>query len=249
MWQFATERYRENFQAVQPYYVMVQLPEQAELEFVLMIPFTPKNKNVINAWMAGRCDVPNYGKIVVYSLPKGVEMLGPRQIEARIDQDTEMSRALSLWSQRGSQVIRGNLLTIPLFDGETLYLMYAEPIFLQAEDAQLPEVKRIVLADQEDVVWADTFDGALRLLLGRSAALAPGAAEAAEGEAPAAAPSAAAVMPAELEGQIGDASRAFSEYQRLMGNGEFSRAGERLEELRGIIQDLSGRLETGGGSD
>ncbi len=92
VWEFATERYRDNFQPIEPYYMMINFPDQPGIEFVLIIPFTPQNKNVLNAWMAGRSDLPNYGKIIVYTLPKGVEVLGPRQIEARIDQNTEMSR-------------------------------------------------------------------------------------------------------------------------------------------------------------
>ncbi|MBD3320863.1 MAG: UPF0182 family protein, partial [Chitinivibrionales bacterium] len=146
VWQFATERYRDNFQTVDPYYVMVDYPEEDGIVFSLIMPFTPRNKNVINAWMAGICDMPDYGKLRVFTFPKGVEVLGPRQIEARLDQDTEMSQAMTLWGQRGSRVIRGNLLAIPLFDKKKLYILYAEPIFLQAEDAQLPEIKRIALA-------------------------------------------------------------------------------------------------------
>ncbi|MFO8065142.1 MAG: UPF0182 family protein, partial [Spirochaetia bacterium] len=152
VWEFATERYRAGFQSVRPYYIMVEYPESDRLEFVLMMPFTPKNKNVINAWMAGRSDMPNYGQLTAFTMPKGVEVLGPRQIEARIDQDNEMSQTLSLWSQRGSDVIRGNLLSIPLFESGSMYMLFAEPIFLQAESAELPELRRVALADQDQVV-------------------------------------------------------------------------------------------------
>ena len=167
VWEFATEKYRENFQEINPYYVMLNFPGKKNPEFTLMVPFTPKNKNVMNAWLAGRCDFPDYGNLVVYTFPKGVEVLGPRQIEARIDQDTEMSEAMTLWGQRGSRVIRGNLLAIPLFDKEELYIMYVEPVYLQADNASLPEIKRVVVADQEKVVWAETFDKALKKLLSR----------------------------------------------------------------------------------
>ncbi len=166
VWQFATERYRENFQNVMPYYVMIRFPGNKEVEFVNMLPFTPKNKNVINAWMAGRCDFPNYGKLAVFKFPKGVEMLGPRQIEARIDQDAEMSKSMTLWGQKGSAVIRGNLLAIPLFSENKFNLLYVEPVFLQAEDAQLPEIKKIVIADQDTIVWDDDFEMALSKIIG-----------------------------------------------------------------------------------
>jgi uncharacterized membrane protein (UPF0182 family) len=164
VWEFATERYREGDQAVEPYFAMVDLPgedTQSDVEYVTILPFTPSNKNVVHAWMAARSDQPNYGQLLVYTFPKGEEVLGPRQIEARIDQNTEMSRALSLWSQRGSAVIRGNLLAIPLFDDNKLVLLYTEPIFLQAENSGLPEIKRIALADQQNVVWSNSFDTAI----------------------------------------------------------------------------------------
>ncbi|MBD3422243.1 MAG: UPF0182 family protein [Chitinivibrionales bacterium] len=170
VWEFATERYRENFQKVDPYFVMVDYPDKDGIVFSLIMPFTPRNKNVIHAWLAGICDLPNYGKLRVFTFPKGVEVIGPRQIEARIDQNTEMSQAMTLWGQRGSEVIRGNLLAIPLFGEEGLYLLYVEPIYLQAEDAQLPEIKRIVVADQERVVWAKSFDKALDKLVGAGGA-------------------------------------------------------------------------------
>ena len=166
LWEFATERYRQDFQSVELYYALISFPGREQAEFVAMLPFTPANKNVIHSWMAARSDTPNYGDLTVYTFPKGVEVLGPRQIEARIDQNTEMSRSLSLWSQRGSNVIRGNLLAIPLFQERELVMLFAEPIFLQAEDASLPEIKRIALADQDRVVWSNEFDAALDLIAG-----------------------------------------------------------------------------------
>ncbi len=219
VWQFATERYRQHFQRVVPYYVMIHFPGEEAVEFVLIIPFTPKNKNVVNAWMAGRCDMPHYGKLRVFTFPKGVEVLGPRQIEARIDQNTEMSQAMTLWGQRGSQVIRGNLLAIPLFYRDMLYLLYAEPIYLQAEDAQLPEIKRIALADQERVVWAEEFDTSVARLLGEAP------------EAPT-----APALPQARPDRAQEVLRYLEEYQDLMGRGEFRKAGEALEKARRILE-------------
>ena len=233
VWEFATERYRENFQTVEPYYVMVQFPGQSGLEFVLMIPFTPKNKNVINAWMAGRCDPPHYGKLQVFTFPKGVEVLGPRQIEARIDQDAEMSQKLSLWGQRGSEVVRGNLLAIPLFSGKTLAILFAEPIFLQAENAQLPELKRIALADQTCVVWAETFEASLRRLIGEEEGV-ESAEEALPGEKGA----------GREETRIQQAVDLFQSYKESLGNGDFAEAGETLQELDRVLGRLAGGEET-----
>jgi uncharacterized membrane protein (UPF0182 family) len=238
VWQFATERYRNNFQRVAPYYVMVQFPDSDRAEFVLMIPFTPKNKNVMNAWMAGRSDQPNYGELIVYPFPKGVEVLGPRQIEARIDQNSEMSQTLSLWDQQGSQVVRGNLLAIPLFHDEELYVMFAEPIFLEATDAQLPEVRRIALADQRRVVWSDSFEAALDALLAEpdeepTLVTTGPAAAAADGQA-AAAPGAR--LPQSV---VAQALELFNEYQNQLGQGNFEQAGARLEELYDLLNRYS----------
>ncbi len=224
-WQFAEERYRANFQKVTPYYIMMRFPEEESHEFILMTPFTPKNKNVVNAWMSGRCDGESYGELTVYKFPKGIEVLGPRQIEARIDQNTEMSQAMTLWGQRGSEVIRGNLLAIPLFHQKQLHLLFAEPIFLQAENANLPEFKRIALIDQERVVWARDFEVALDRLL----------AERLEEE-----------EVAERDGK--ERSRAvplirkaldhLQSYRELSGEGKHRKAGEALEKLRDALQEL-----------
>ena len=165
VWQFPTEKYRENYQTLQPYFVMLRLPEDDHLKYMLMLPFTPQNRNVMNAWMAGQCDFPDYGKIIVYQFPKGQEVYGPQQIEALIDQNTEISASVTLWGQSGSRVIRGNLLTIPLFLKDQLYMIYVEPLFLQAENAEIPEIKRIVTGDQNGVVWDSTLEGSLLKLM------------------------------------------------------------------------------------
>ncbi len=239
VWEFATERYRANFQRVRPYYALINMPNGEGAEFVVMLPFTPANKNVIHAWMAGRSDEPNYGDITTFTFPKGREVLGPRQIEARIDQNTEMSRALSLWGQRGSSVIRGNLLAIPLFDENELYMLFAEPIFLQAEDASLPEIKRIVLADQDTVVWAPTFDEAVRELVGLAPRDVEVAAEAGRPTAQARAAPQAAVRSAAQS-----ISDTFEQFRSELSNGEFGAAGSTLEELSSQIQDLTSQAGT-----
>ncbi len=237
VWEFATERYRDNFQPVEPYYMMINFPDEPDIEFVLIIPFTPQNKNVLNAWMAGRSDLPNYGKIIVYTLPKGVEVLGPRQIEARIDQNTEMSRALSLWGQGSSRVIRGNLLAVPLFTPDELYILYVEPIFLQATDAQLPEIKRVAAADPLRVVWAEEFDQALQVLVGQ----AQRQAQAAQTTVSAAAGGGEAVSAA-LRSQMQEVVSAFQSYKEAVGRGDFSAAGQQLDEINRLLGNLSQEL-------
>jgi hypothetical protein len=252
VWEFATERYRANFQPVEPYYVMLQYPGEERVEFILMLPFTPANKNVINAWMAGRSDYEQYGTLTVYTLPKGVEVLGPRQIEARIDQNTEMSRALSLWGQRGSEVIRGNLLAIPLFNEEGLYILYVEPIYLQAEDAALPEMKRVVLADQTRVAWDPGLETAIDRLLGNLPATpgeieVPGEEPAEEEPQPEEPEAAAAAQPEEAApvGPVAGADEAMTrarqalqDYRQAVADGQYAEAGRALERLENLLQNL-----------
>jgi uncharacterized membrane protein (UPF0182 family) len=220
LWEFATERYRAEFQTVTPYYVMMQFPGRDSIEFALIVPFTPKDKNVMNGWMAGRSDMPSYGKLTVFPFPKGVEVLGPRQIEARVDQNTVMSQAMTLWGQRGSEVLRGNLLVIPLFHRDSLFVTYVEPIFIQAEDAQLPEIKRIIIADQDRVVWAEDFSRAVTLLARRKEL---GAAEEAVGAA------------AEID--VRRARQLLSQFRSLFSQGNYAEAGRRLEELERMLRE------------
>ncbi|MBW2632856.1 MAG: UPF0182 family protein [Deltaproteobacteria bacterium] len=136
LWQIPDEVYGERRQKMEPYYIIIKLPEDQKEEFFLMTPFTPSRKDNMIGWLAARCDLPNYGNLLVYKLPKEKLVYGPMQIEARVDQQTEISRELSLWGQRGSRVIRGNLLAIPV--GETF--IYVEPVYLEAiqEENQMP---------------------------------------------------------------------------------------------------------------
>jgi len=136
LWQIPDELYGESRQEMEPYYVILKLPEQEKEEYLLMLPFTPSKKDNMISWLAARSDLPNYGNLLVYKLSKEELVYGPMQIEARIDQQTEISRDLSLWGQRGSRVIRGNLLAIPLSDT----FIYVEPVYLEAiqEEEELP---------------------------------------------------------------------------------------------------------------
>ena len=222
MWEYATERYREEFQLLTPYYIMTRFPGDDHVEFSIIVPFTPRRRNVMNAWMAGRSDIPNYGKLTVYPFPKGVQVFGPRQIEARIDQNTIMSQSISLWSQRGSEVIRGNLLVIPLFYEQTLYILYVEPLFLQAEDAQIPEIARIIAADQNKILWAENLEQVIELFTQRMDISTP---ETESGP--------------DFPGiDIQRARTIFQEMRNLAAEGNFSAAGERLQELMRIIEGV-----------
>ena len=155
-------------QPVDPYYVIMKLPEEKESEFVMILPLTPRGKENMLAWMAARSDGEHYGDILLYQFPTDRLFNGPSQIEARIDNDTFISQQFTLWNQSGSVVIRGNLLVLPI--GESL--LYAEPIYLQSENLALPELKRVILASADRVVMEPTLEGALTALVrGRQASL------------------------------------------------------------------------------
>jgi len=132
LWQVPDELYGDSRQEMEPYYIIIKLPGEDKEEFLLMLPFTPSKKDNMIGWLAARSDLPNYGKLLIYKLPKEKLVFGPMQIEARVDQQTDISRELSLWGQRGSRVIRGNLLAIPI--GDTF--IYVEPVYLEAKQEE-----------------------------------------------------------------------------------------------------------------
>ncbi|MEO5903633.1 MAG: UPF0182 family protein, partial [Gemmatimonadaceae bacterium] len=145
-------------------HIVMKLPEEKKAEYIFMAPFTPKGKDNLASWMIARNDGDHYGKLSVYRFPKQSLVYGPRQITARIDQDTEISRELTLWDQRGSEVIRGELLVIPIEEA----LVYVQPIYLRAEGGKIPELKRVVVAYQQQVVMAETLEAGLARLFGGS---------------------------------------------------------------------------------
>ena len=161
---------RPRNRTITPYYVIMKLPGAEAEEFVLILPFTPKEKPNLVAWMAARSDGAEYGETIVFEFPKDRLFNGPSQIEARIDNDPTISEQFTLWNQSGSQVLRGNLLVIPI--GEAL--LYAEPIYLQAESLAFPELKRVILATNDRVVMEPTLDEAVASLLGNRAQAATG---------------------------------------------------------------------------
>ncbi|HEX6573879.1 MAG TPA: UPF0182 family protein, partial [Gemmatimonadaceae bacterium] len=143
-------------------HIVMKLPEENHAEFIYMAPFTPRGKDNLASWMIARNDGDNYGKLRVYRFPKQSLVYGPRQIMARIDQDTEISRELTLWDQRGSEVIRGQLLVIPIEEA----LIYVQPIYLRANGGRIPELKRVVVAYQNRVVMRETLEAGLATLFG-----------------------------------------------------------------------------------
>lgn len=161
-WNIPNETYGNSQQAVEPYYVIMRLPGGQAEELVLLMPFTPASKDNMVAWLAARNDGANYGNLVVYKFPKQSLTFGPSQVEARINQDAQISQLLTLWSQKGSQVIRGNLLVIPVANT----LVYAEPLYLQSEQSQLPELKRVIVAQGDRLAMGQNMAEALEQLIG-----------------------------------------------------------------------------------
>ena len=162
LWRFPTEVYEGNKRLMEPYYLILRLPEGEGEEFVLILPFTPVNKDNMIAWMAARSDGENYGKLLLYEFPKQKLVYGPSQIEARIDQNPDISQQLTLWSQEGSKVIRGDLLVIPIDDS----LLYVEPVYLRAEQGELPELKRVIVAYGKEVVMRENLEQSLAAIFG-----------------------------------------------------------------------------------
>jgi uncharacterized protein len=228
LWMRATEKYYAAVQPVEPYYVMWQPPGSKNAEFILMLPFTPKNRQVMIGWIAGMCDPANYGRLLAYKFPKEERILGPQQVETKIDQDGFLSGQLSLWNQQGSRVIRGNTLVIPIDNS----LLYVEPIYLQAEAAAYPELRLVALMHGDNLSYADSFDKALQGLLTR------------EGKKPPALP------PGLVSGEkialkelILQAKQAFDDYLRLQGEGRFVEAAKELTRLRQALQQLAKQHE------
>ncbi len=162
LWAVPREKYGGEVINMKPYYILVRLPGEEELQFLLMLPLTPANRANMIAWMAARSDFPRYGELLVYKLPKERLIPGPIQVEAKIDQDTLISQQLSLWDQRGSRVVRGNLLVIPIDQS----FIYVEPVYLIAEDSAIPQLKRVIVSDGEKLAMEPTLREALKKVFG-----------------------------------------------------------------------------------
>jgi hypothetical protein len=222
-------------QAMQPNFVLMKLPGETGEEFVEILPFTPSNRNNLIGWIAGRSDGAQYGTSVVYNFPKTKLVDGPLQIEARIDQNAQLSGQLTLWNQQGSHVRRGALLVIPT--GRAL--LYAEPIYLQAERSPMPELRLVVLALQDRLAYGPTFEAAMSALFGGGASSLSAAAVTAE---PSRSISTSTASPALAEDRgtlITEAAKDLADYQRLTAEGKLGEAGQKLEDLKRALDKLN----------
>jgi hypothetical protein len=226
---------QQRTQAMEPNFVLMKLPGETSVEFVEILPFTPANRNNLIGWIAGRSDGKNYGTSVIYDFPKTKLVDGPMQIEARIDQNAQLSGQLTLWNQQGSHVRRGTLLVIPCGHA----LLYAEPIYLQAERSPMPELRLVVLALQDRLAYGPTFDSAMRALFSGEASSLSGTTAPADADQSAAASAAASKPVADVNTLITGAAKDLADYQRLTAEGKLGEAGQKLEQLKHKLDELS----------
>ena len=242
LWTVATEvglseGGQQTTQAMEPNFVLMKLPGETGEEFVEILPFTPANRNNLIGWIAGRSDGAQYGTSVVYNFPKTKLVDGPLQIEARIDQNAQLSGQLTLWNQQGSHVRRGALLVIPI--GRAL--LYAEPIYLQAERSPMPELRLVVLALQDRLAYGPTFESALASLFGGAVSSMSAAPAPAESDRKTSASASKPQPEADFNVLIAEAAKDLADYQRLTAEGKLGEAGQKLEELKRALDKLNTR--------
>ena len=219
LWRFPTEVYEGDKRRVEPYYLIMRLPGETQEEFILILPFTPVNKDNTIAWAAARSDGANYGKLLLYEFPKQELIYGPSQIEARIDQTPEISQQLTLWSQEGSRVIRGNLLIIPIEES----LLYVEPVYLRAEQGELPELKRVIVAYGADVVMRETLEQSLNAIFGDEPV-----------------PAERAYQPEAADSSLAQSAlEVYRQAQEALRQGNWTEYGQYQQELENILQQLN----------
>jgi uncharacterized membrane protein (UPF0182 family) len=235
-------------QPMEPYFVLMQLPGEKEgLEFVEILPFTPSNRNNMIGWIAGRCDGDDYGSLLAYNFPKSRLVDGPAQIDARVNQNAQLSGQFTLWNQQGSSVLRGHLLVIPI--GRSL--LYVQPIYLKAERSPMPELRLVVLATQDRLAYGNNFDEALKSLFGEAAnAPAQLKPESTQPSAPSTTGTPGTKAPPEgstspqpsvppnVQQLVIRAVQEFEDYQRLTSEGKLGEAGKKLEEHKRTLEEL-----------
>jgi hypothetical protein len=227
-WNLPEEIFGGQKETIKPYYTIMRLHDEEDPEFLLMIPFTPDKRTNMVAWMAARSDGEHYGELQVYNFPKQKLIYGPMQIESRIDQDGDISKELTLWNQRGSSILRGNLLVIPIEDS----ILYVEPLYLQAEQSKMPELRRVIVVYGERVVMERNLDEALKKIFGPGAP--PPTNKPPDSPGTGSSPTASlSVMDLSAK-----ASLTFQEAQLRLREGDWAGYGESIAELEAILLEL-----------
>jgi uncharacterized membrane protein (UPF0182 family) len=234
LWAIPHEIYGDTEQTMESYYTIMALPHEPKEEFILLTPFSPKNKNNMIAWLAARSDGDEYGNLILFQFPKQQLTYGPMQIEARIDQDPQVSQLITLWSQKGSRVIRGNLLVIPIESS----VLYVEPLYLQAEKSEIPELTRIIVVYQNRVVIGES----LKEALDGAVAAGPQPRQPVPVLPPNLPPETS--LAPELQALLQDAIRQFDLGQERLKEGDWAGYGEAQQKLKEILDDLNGRTRT-----
>jgi uncharacterized membrane protein (UPF0182 family) len=227
-WTIPREIYGSEEVSMFPYYAIVNFQDQgAASEFVLILPFTPSDKNNMVSWLGAMCDPQDYGKIVEYAFPKEKLVFGPMQIESRIDQKPEISQLFTLWGQAGSKIIRGNLLIIPVKDS----LIYVEPVYLQAEQSELPELKRVIAGYMDTIAMGVDLEDALTQVFGAAAAKPAGRVETIV-------TSKGVVESLSINDLIRKASTYYEQAQQRLRAGDFAGYGENVKKLGVVLEQL-----------
>jgi uncharacterized membrane protein (UPF0182 family) len=237
-WTVPSGKTNEQSLPSEAYYVVMRMPGEPDPEFLLLQPMVPASKLNMIAWVAARNDNPNYGAVRVFRFPTDTAVLGPAQIEARIDQDPTISAQITLWNQSGSDVIRGNLIVVPVGDS----LIYLQPVYLQSTSSKFPEFQRIVVASPTTVVWGHTLSEALRLLIA-AGGQPPGPTPTPGGTPgpsanPTPLPSAIPGLPTDVAALIDYANQHFELAQQALRDGDFARYGQEIELVRQALARL-----------
>jgi hypothetical protein len=218
-----------------PYYTIMRLPKERDAEFVQMLPFTPRSKDNLAAWMVARSDAAHYGKMLVFQFPKQKVVYGPRQIVGRINQDQIISPQITLWNQQGSEVIQGTLLVIPVEES----LLYVRPLYLRAAGGRIPELKRVIVAYQNQIVMDVSLEAAIAKIFRKGVVLRPPEAETAPaggGAAPAAAPAEGGETVDELAAL---ARRHFERALEAQRSGDWALYGEEIRQVGAVLERMT----------
>jgi uncharacterized membrane protein (UPF0182 family) len=254
LWDIPLEVFDANQQPIEPYYVILSLPGEEDNEFLLIAPYTPSGKNNMIAWLAARSDPPNYGELVAYELPKQQLVFGPIQVEARIDQNPEISAQISLWNQRGSRVIRGNLIVMPMGSS----FLYVEPLYLLAESTELPELQRVIVASGDRLAMRETLGEAVLALVEQGPsvteivdeapaadetasdvdATAPGEETTTDATEPESRPAGSAELDPAIQELVQSANEHYEAAEEAQRRGDWATYGDELDALQEALQRL-----------
>ncbi len=214
LWVLPREEYGGEVGPMPPYYILMKLPGSDQLEYLLMTPFTPQKRDNMIAWMAARCDFPEYGKMLFYQLPKEKLIYGPMQVEAMIDQNTTISEQLTLWNQKGSRVIRGNLIAVPIENS----FLYVVPVYLTAEGTDFPQLKRVIVISGDKLAMEPTLDEAIQSVFGTQQQ---------QAQTP--------VRTRLAQPELSEARAQFEAAQKAMQQGDWEKFGKAMEALKRLL--------------